>query len=226
MLLRSQLNLAALGVSAGSGIWGYTTAGGRRFALVGTSVGLSVVDVSDPSLARLTGTITGGSSAWREVRTYREFAYVTTEAQTGLDIVDLRDPDRPVKLRTWSETFQSAHTLWIDAETGRLYANGTQSGMHVLELRADPTNPREVGVFTDFYVHDCYTRGNRLRGRDPQRLPGDARRGAARRHPRVGRFSTGGASPTTPGSPATGTTSSPPTSARTGRWRAGTSATP
>jgi choice-of-anchor B domain-containing protein len=193
MVLRSQLNLAALGVSAGSGIWGYTTPGGRRFALVGTSIGLSVVDVSDPSIARLAGTITGGSSAWREVRTYRDFAYVTTEAQTGLDVVDLRDPDRPLKLRTWSETFQSAHSLWIDAETGRLYANGTQSGMHVLDLSADPTNPREVGVFADFYVHDCYTRGNRLYAaaiRNGFLATLDVARPDAIRE--LGRFSTGG----------------------------------
>jgi len=162
MALRSQLNLAALGASAGSGNWGYTSPNGRRFALVGTSVGLSVVEVTNPASARLTGTIVGGSSAWREVKTYREYAYVTTEAQTGLDIVDLRDPDRPVKVRTWSDTFASAHTLWIDEEKGLLYANGTQTGMHVLDLAADPTNPREVGRFTDFYIHDCYTRGNRL----------------------------------------------------------------
>ena len=162
MTLRAQLNLAALGASAGSGIWGYTLPEGRRLALVGTSVGLSVVDVTDPGNARLTGTITGGSSAWREVRTYREYAYVTTEAQTGLDIVDLRDPDRPAKVRTWNETFASAHSLWIDDETGLLYANGTQTGMHVLDLSADLTNPREVGRFTDFYIHDSYRRGNRL----------------------------------------------------------------
>jgi len=162
MALRAQLDLTALGASAGSGSWGYTSPSGRRFALVGTSVGLSVVEVTNPAGARLTGTIAGGTSAWREVRTYREFAYVTTEAPTGLDIVDLRDPDRPVKLRTWSETFQSAHSLWIDAETGRLYAHGTQTGMHVLDLTGDPTNPRELGRFTDFYVHDSYTRGNRL----------------------------------------------------------------
>jgi choice-of-anchor B domain-containing protein len=162
MTLRARLDLAALGASAGSGNWGYTAPDGRRFALVGTSAGLSVVDVTNPGSPRLTGTIAGGSSAWREVKTYREFAYVTTEAQTGLDIVDLRDPNRPAKLRTWSETFASAHTLWIDDETGLLYANGTQSGMHVLDLSADPANPREVGRFTDFYVHDCYRRGNRL----------------------------------------------------------------
>lgn len=162
MELRAHLDLAALGVSAGSGNWGYTSPGGRRLALVGTSAGLSVVDVTDPRSPRITGAIAGGASAWREVKTYREYAYVTTEAQTGLDIVDLRDPDRPVKVRTWSETFASAHTVYIDQERGLLYANGTQSGMHVLDLTADPANPRELGRFTDFYVHDCYGRGGRL----------------------------------------------------------------
>ena len=193
MALRSQLNLAALGASAGSGNWGYTSPSGRRLALVGTSVGLSVVDVTSPAGARLTGTIVGGSSAWREVRTYRQYAYVTTEAQTGLDIVDLGDPDRPVKVRTWSETFQSAHSLWIDAETGLLYANGTQSGMHVLDLTADPTNPREVGRFSDFYVHDSYTRGNRLYAaaiRDGFLATLDVSRPEAIRE--ISRFSTGG----------------------------------
>jgi choice-of-anchor B domain-containing protein len=162
MALRSHLDLAALGVTAGSGCWGYTSPSGRRLALMGTSAGLSVVDVTNPGAARVTGAIAGGSSAWREVRTYRQLAYVTTEAQTGLDIVDLRDPDHPAKLRTWSDTFASAHSLWIDEERGLLYAHGTQSGMHVLDLTADPANPREVGVFTDFYVHDSYGRGNRL----------------------------------------------------------------
>ena len=162
MVLRSQVTLAQLGATGGSGNWGYTTAGGRRFALVGHSNGMSVVDVTSPANPRVTGTIAGGASAWREVRTYREYAYVTTEAQTGLDIVDLRDPDRPAKLRTWSETFTSAHTLWIDEARGLLFANGTGSGLHVLDLAADPANPRELGRFADFYVHDSYARGDRL----------------------------------------------------------------
>jgi choice-of-anchor B domain-containing protein len=149
------------GVSA-AGNWGYTTTDGRRFALTGTSEGLSIVDVTDPSAARVVALIPGEHSLWREVRTYRHWAYVTTEAKTGLDIVDLADPDHPVKVRTWSETFTSAHSLWIDEERGLLYANGSSNGMRVLDLEPDPENPRDVGGFDGFYVHDSYSRGDML----------------------------------------------------------------
>ncbi|HEY7516315.1 MAG TPA: choice-of-anchor B family protein [Vicinamibacteria bacterium] len=194
MTLRAQVNLAALGVTAGSGNWGYTSPAGRRYALTGTSSGLTVVDVSNPGSPRITGSIVGGSSAWREVRTFRQYAYVTTEAQTGLDIVDLGNPDAPVKVRTWNETFASAHSLTIDESRGLLFAHGTQSGMHVLDLAADPTNPREVGRFTDYYVHDAYARGDRLYAaaiRDGILGILDTARPEAIRE--IGRFTTGGA---------------------------------
>ena len=76
--------------------------------------------------------------------------------------MDLRFPDHPRKVRTWNETFDSAHTLWVDAERGLLFANGTTSGLHVLELEPDPENPRDVGSFRGFYVHDSYARGTTL----------------------------------------------------------------
>jgi choice-of-anchor B domain-containing protein len=146
----------------GSGCWGYTTPDGRRFALVGTSGGLSIVEVTQPTAARRMAFIPGDPSTWREVKTYREYLYVTTEAKTGLDIVDMSDPDHPTKVQTWSRTFTSAHTLWIDGARGLLFANGTSNGMRVLDLEPDPSDPVEVGSFTDFYVHDAHTRGNTL----------------------------------------------------------------
>jgi choice-of-anchor B domain-containing protein len=149
------------GTSA-SGNWGYTTPDKRRLALTGTSEGLSIVEVTDPSRPVVVALIAGENSPWREVKTYRHWAYVTTEAKTGLDIVDLRDPSHPVKVRTWSETFTSAHTLWIDEERGLLYANGTSNGMRVLDLEPDPESPRDLGGFDGFYVHDAYARGDVL----------------------------------------------------------------
>jgi len=177
MTLMSHIDLDTLGQSAramhgeletnesgpsGSGNWGYTTAQGRRFALTGTSVGLSIVEVTDPRRPRPVALVPGEVNAWREIKTFGPYVYVTTEARTGLDIVDMSDPDHPVKIRTWNETFDSAHSLWIDQDRGLLYAHGTRTGMHVLDLARDPTNPRELGVFPDYYIHDSYGRGNRL----------------------------------------------------------------
>ena len=103
---------------SGAGNWGYTAPDGRRFALTGTSAGLSIVEVTDPVRPRNVGLVPGPASGWREVKTFREYAYVTTEASHGLDIVDLADPDRPRLVRTWNETFASAHALCIDENEG------------------------------------------------------------------------------------------------------------
>src|SRR5687768_15165873 len=141
----------AVTATSAAGNWGYTSGDGRRFALTGLSDGTSIVEVSDPGSPRRTAHIPGPNSQWREVKTYREYVYVTTEARHGLDIIDMRDPSRPRLVQTWSQTFTSAHSLWIDEERGLLYAHGTRdaagaaAGMRVLALEPDPANPREVG---------------------------------------------------------------------------------
>jgi choice-of-anchor B domain-containing protein len=157
----------AASVSA-AGNWGYTAPNGRRFALTGTSAGLSIVEVTDPVRPRNAGLVPGPASDWREVKTFREYAYVTTEARHGLDIVDLADPDRPRLARTWNESFTSAHALCIDEERGLLFATGTRdalrndAGLRVLDLTRDPESPRDLGAFTAYYVHDCYASGGLL----------------------------------------------------------------
>jgi choice-of-anchor B domain-containing protein len=169
MVLRSRLDLSQLSsATSAAGNYGYTSPDGRRFALTGLSDGLSIVEVTDPGSPRRIAHVPGASSSWREVRTYREYVYVTTEARAGLDIIDMRDPSQPRKVRSWTDTFASAHSLWIDTDRGLLYAHGTRdaggvaTGMRVLALEPDPGNPREVGSFGDFYIHDSYGRGNLL----------------------------------------------------------------
>jgi choice-of-anchor B domain-containing protein len=170
MTLLSRMDLSALGPGVGSaaGNWGYVSPQGRVFALTGVNIGLSIVEITDPTKPRSIALIPGGTSQWREIRTYGEFIYVTTEANTGLDIIDMRDPDRPAKIQTWSETFTSAHSLYIDRDRGLLFANGTKNaarvaqGVRVLDVGSNPANPREVGSFRDFYIHDLYARGNTI----------------------------------------------------------------
>jgi choice-of-anchor B domain-containing protein len=165
MTLLANMNLTTAGnggTTSAAGNWGYTSPDGRRFALTGLSNGTSIVEVTNPQSPRRVAFIEGAVSNWREIRTYRTFVYVTTEARTGLDIIDMGNPDQPVKVQTWNRTFTSAHSLWIDEERGLLFANGTSSGLHVLDLEPRPEDPREVGVFNAFYIHDSYTRGDVL----------------------------------------------------------------
>jgi choice-of-anchor B domain-containing protein len=161
------------GANSGAGNWGYTHRDGRRFALTGTSAGLSIVEVTNPRAPRNIGLVPGPASSWREVKTYREYVYVTTEAEHGLDIISMANPDAPRLVRTWNRTFDRAHTIWIDGDRGLAFVNGTRmrstdTGMRVLDLASDPANPTEVGSFPGnaaaggFYVHDSYHRGNVL----------------------------------------------------------------
>jgi choice-of-anchor B domain-containing protein len=148
--------------TSGAGNWGITV-NGRRFALTGLSTGTSIVEVTNPAAPRRIAFIEGPASQWREIKTYRTFVYVTTEARNyGMDIIDMSDPDRPRKVQTYSRTFGNAHSLWIAEDKGLLFAHGTSFGMRVLDLEPNPGDPREVGSFTPFYIHDSYSRGNVL----------------------------------------------------------------
>jgi choice-of-anchor B domain-containing protein len=178
MVLLAHLDLATLaqapaGAAEGTtaaalsaaGNWGYTTASGRRFALTGLSTGTSIVEVTDPAHPRNVALVAGPDSQWREIRTFGDYVYTTTEAPWGLDIISMKDPDHPRRIQTWSKTFRSAHSLWIDTERGLLFVNGSNGrtgGMRVLDIGSNPEDPSEVGAFTDFYIHDSYTRGNVL----------------------------------------------------------------
>ncbi len=154
MALLAHLDLATLGQAP--------AAGGE---VAGAPAALSAAGNGGYTRPRPVALIPGPDSQWREVGTFGEYVYVTTEAAWGLDIVSMRDPDHPRKVQTLSRTFRSAHSLWIDQERGLLFANGSNGrtgGMRILDVGTNPEDPPEVGAFTDFYIHDSYSRGNVL----------------------------------------------------------------
>ncbi len=158
-----------------SASWGYS-AGGREYALVGERMGTMFVDVTDPAHPVETAFVTGNESEFREMKTWQNYAYISTEgirdssgalSPAPIQIVDLSGLPSSVQLvNTITAPFATTHTLWID-EDGFLYANATQSltepvvGMRIFSL-ADPVNPVQVGQhnpgsFQDL-VHDIYVR--------------------------------------------------------------------
>ena len=158
-----------------SNLWGYVDEEGNEYALVGVNGadgqnntgGFSVVNVNDPANPVEVFFTPGPNSIWREIKTWGDHAYITTEAEEGLTIVDLsplpQSTDLPVSVFE-GDGWITSHSLFID-ENGKLFLNGSNrgnGGCIIYDLTQDPEAPVEVGEYDQWYVHDCFARGDTL----------------------------------------------------------------
>lgn len=152
-----------------SNIGGYVDGAGNEYALVGTYQGLSIVNVNDPDNPFEAFAIAGVQSAWREVKTWQTYAYVTTEGGNGLQIVDLSNLPISVNQKLWTGTgaiagqLDNIHALHIEDGFAYLYGSNLFNGAAVIaDLNADPWNPVYLGHTTGSYIHDGYVRNDTL----------------------------------------------------------------
>lgn len=145
----------------------YISPDGREYAVLGTDTGTSIVNVTNPLAPYEVGFIPGLSSWWREMKQYRQWLYVSTEAVGGgIQIIRMTDPEHPVLVNTYATAFNREHTVTVDTTRALLILNGTRAsntmtGMHIMSL-ADPENPVDLWSYGDDYVHDSWMRGTRL----------------------------------------------------------------
>src|SRR5574343_82351 len=151
-------------------VWGYVDELGNEYAIVGTTKGTSIVDVSDPANPIEVFWLPGSTSIWRDPSVNGHFAYVTTEAEDGLTIIDLSPLPSSTVLPTSVYTgpigneWQSAHTCFVD-ENGVAYifgANRGQGGVIMLDVQTNPMAPIELGIFDDWYAHDGFVRNDTM----------------------------------------------------------------
>jgi choice-of-anchor B domain-containing protein len=181
---QNNYNLSLLGTyewptTEGSDIWGWVNpVNGNEYALVGLNDGFSCVNVSNPSNPIEEFYIADLNSTWRDIKTWGNYAYITTEADAGLLIVDLTDMTGNSNWHVTEFTnpstgtntsFTAAHNLYID-ENGICYIFGASSnnggnptdGAIFLDVNANPTNPIYLGEWDDEYIHDGMTKGDTL----------------------------------------------------------------
>lgn len=150
-------------------IWGHSDAFLNEYAIVGTTVGTSIVNVTNPTNPTELFFIPGDTSIWRDIKTWDNFAYVTNETGGGLLIVDLNFlPDsihyqRVTQLGAFN--FQTAHNLFID-ENGIAYLFGSnvlnQGALMVNVSGVNKYLPQLIGLYDERYVHDGFVRGDTL----------------------------------------------------------------
>jgi choice-of-anchor B domain-containing protein len=140
---------------------------GREYAVLGCETGTSIVNVTNPSAPYEVAFIPGMTSFWREMKQYRTWLYVSTEAAGGgVQIIRMTDPEHPVLATTYTGAFNREHTVTVDTTRALLILNGTNfnngwTGMHILSL-ANPEAPVDIGSYNFLYVHDSFMRGTRL----------------------------------------------------------------
>ncbi len=152
-----------------SDIWGHVDSLGNEYAIVGNHNGTSVMNIQNPANPRQIYYKPGATTIWRDIKTYKNYAYVTNEQDSGLLILDLRHLPDSSTIQSYHYTgvtypFKSAHNLYID-EKGYCYLFGadySNKGVIILDLNSNPINPTEVGIWDSYYVHDGVARGDTL----------------------------------------------------------------
>lgn len=167
--LRSTMDFPGQTLANVCGYW----QNGQEYALLGGSLGLIIVDITNPASPQQIVQIPGPNNLWKEIKVYGHYAYVTTEGGSGLQIVNLSGlpgSNLPSKFYTGdgaiSGQLDEIHALHIDVTKGFLYLFGGNlfgGAAKVFDLKPDPYNPKYVGSFTDLgYIHDGFADNDTL----------------------------------------------------------------
>lgn len=156
-------------------ICGYVDSLGNEYALVGASLGMSIVDVSNPATPTEVLQVPGPDNLWKEIKVRGKYAYVTSEGGGGLQIINLSSLPNVGGVTSHSWTGDGAiagqlntiHALHIDQNFVYLYGSNLFNGGAVVADITDPWNPTYVGKYemgsnSDAYVHDGYVRNDTL----------------------------------------------------------------
>lgn len=163
------LNPAFLGGGSGNDCWGYVSPSGREYALMGQVQQTSIVEITNPASPVVVAHIPHSASTWSGIKTYKNHAYVVTEAGgSGVQVLDLSQVDngQVTLVRTISNP-GSSHTIAVDETSGFLYTCGSRgsSGTTMCFDLTNPANPVRVGAnsLTTNYMHETqvvtYTSG-------------------------------------------------------------------
>ena len=166
--LQSHISLAEMNAGGGNDSWGWVDPDdGTEYALVGLNNGTAFIDISDPINPIYLGKLPTHTSStiWRDVKVYKDHAFIVSEAgghgMQVFDLTRLRSVASPPE--TFTEDahyagFGSSHNIVINEETGYAFSVGDNTfsgGIHMINIQ-DPLNPVMAGGYADGgYTHDA-----------------------------------------------------------------------
>ncbi len=152
-----------------SDVWGFVQ-NGREYAVMGSTHGTHVFDVTDPTNTYLVDFELGGDNGrgivHRDYKVYKNYLYaVCDEGSSTLQIFDLKFlPDSLFKVYDDHALFPRAHNIFIDTSSAILYACAYTSSGKALSIFSveKPWSPQPMISYFNTngieHVHDLYVR--------------------------------------------------------------------
>jgi choice-of-anchor B domain-containing protein len=157
-------------------VWGYVS-NGREYAIIGSTRGTHVFDVTDPvnsvEVDFVWGRDTGTQIVHRDYHDYKGYLYVVSdEADASLQIIDLSYlPDSVSVVFDSDIPFKRAHNIFIDSTTDKMYVCGGENQFNVYDITSPllPTLLKKCHLDIPWwsstvgqggYVHDVYVRND------------------------------------------------------------------
>ncbi len=158
----------------GNDIWGYVAPDGTEYAVCGSQNFTRIYNLDDPSAPDEVAMIAGASSIWRDIKSWNQHLYVTTDQGTdGLLIIDMTNAPDSITHTFWKpsidingsvDVLRTCHNLYID-ENGVCYlagCNNGNGGAIILDITTDPNEPIVLGAENFRYAHDVFVKNDLL----------------------------------------------------------------
>ncbi len=160
-------------------IWGYA-AGGHEYAIIGSTFGIHIIDVTEPAelfeAFRIPGSRQGAGIIHRDHHDYRGYLYTISDEVAGnrLQIIDLNMlPDTAMVVYDSDQAISRAHNIFIDTAAARLYACIARGGdglptfepMRIYDI-SEPLDPILLRSYSQIegrsfgQVHDGWVRND------------------------------------------------------------------
>ena len=141
---------------------------GREFAVMGLQDAAVFIDITDPYNPFEISRIQGSVSVWRDIKYWNEHIYIGTEADDGIKIVSVSNPDNPTLVNIIDDV-DNSHNIHIDSD-GYLYIVGADDNDIWIYDLAYPATPVLVGTWNyqdntttqQGYCHDIEVYNNKL----------------------------------------------------------------
>ncbi|WP_418651152.1 choice-of-anchor B family protein [Tenacibaculum aestuariivivum] len=163
--------LSTFGATEANDSWGWTDiTTNKEYAIMCVNNGTVFIDISDTNNPIYLGKVptATNNSSWRDVKVYKNHAFIVSEAYNhGMQVFDLTrlrnvpSPPETFSPDTHFTEFGSAHNMVINENSGYAYPVGTsksgpyKGGPLFINIQ-DPKNPKtEGGWGTDNYSHDA-----------------------------------------------------------------------